>query len=218
MALFPMLIDLRGKKCVIFGGGRVAGRKIRSLLRFEADLLVISREISEEIRTALPENACLTMLPDPERLGEILEGAALCVAATSDRDFNHCVSSYCRDKGIPVNVADAPEECTFIFPAVVVRDEISIGIGSAGTSPGMSSMIRREVEKAVPEWMGPAAVSLGELRRQLKEKVADKMLRRQIMDHGLSVISSKKGALTQEEISDMIVLQYERTKKDQANG
>lgn len=205
MALFPMLIDLKGKKCVVFGGGRVASRKIHSLLAFGAEVLVISREISEEIRRSVPEENCLVRDPGPKEAGEILEGAALCLAATNDRDFNHCIARLCGAKKIPVNVADAPEECSFIFPAVVVRDEISIGISSGGSSPGMSSLIRQKVEKAVPEWMGPAAASLKEVRRQLKEEVPDEKIRRQIMDQALDVISGKKGPLTQDEISDMIV-------------
>ena len=171
MAYFPIFIEIEKKKCLVVGGGKVALRKVETLLRYDAQVHVVSREICTEIRALLPpENIHEEeLLPSPgdTNAGELLPecscgsewplpdyftGAALVVAATGSREVNHRVAQFCRERRIPVNVADAPEECTFFFPAVVKKGDISIGVNTGGKSPAVSSQVRRDIEKAIPDY------------------------------------------------------------------
>ena len=78
-----------------------------------------------------------------------LEGAFCCIMATDDPVVNSRMAGICREKGILVNVVDVKDECDFYFPSVICKENIVIGIGSGGTSPGKVRSVREEIEKAI---------------------------------------------------------------------
>ncbi|MCD8018828.1 MAG: bifunctional precorrin-2 dehydrogenase/sirohydrochlorin ferrochelatase [Clostridiales bacterium] len=200
MAHFPLFIDITHKKCLVVGGGRVALRKVETLLRYEAKVEVIAESICPEIREMLPA--------DQIRYGGVtetdFEDAVLVVAATASREVNHRVYEACARDRIPVNVVDAPEECTFLFPAVVKRGDISIGINTGGKSPLVSSHIRKQIEEAVPDDYGEIAKQLGQLREYGKEHFPDETVRRAILKAAASEAFAKGGVLTREEIDKIL--------------
>lgn len=223
MAYFPIFIEIEKKKCLVVGGGKVALRKVETLLRYDAQVHVVSREICEEIRTLLPpENIYegeLLLLPEDTNEGELLPecscgpewplsdhftGAALVVAATGSREVNHRVAQFCRERRIPVNVADAPEECTFFFPAVVKKGDISIGVNTGGKSPAVSSQVRRDIEKAIPDYYEAIADQLGALREYVKSHVEREPDRRKILKQAAASAFLKERILSQNEINTII--------------
>lgn len=163
MAYFPLFIDLEGKAALVVGGGPVAARKVRVLLDYGLQVRVCAPRFIPELED----------LPGIERLNrpfapELLDGAALVITATDDRTVNHLVSSLCRARSIPVNVADSREESTFLFPSVVRRGRLSVGISTGGASPTASSYVRRELERTLPQALGPILDWMEALRRERK--------------------------------------------------
>ena len=203
MALFPMFVDISGRKCVVVGGGRVALRKVETLLKYGGDVLVVSREICPEIRALLPADACLVMEAGPG-LEALLEGAVLVVAASGDRQLNHRMAVYCNDRDVPVNVIDAPEECSFQFPAVVQRGEISIGINSGTNSPALTRIIRRKIEGELPGYYGDLADQLGDLRVRVRDLYPEEKDRRMILREAAEAAFSKGRVLTEEELTALV--------------
>lgn len=203
MAYFPIFIEIEKKKCLVIGGGKVALRKIETLLRYGAQVQVISREVCGEIRALLtPENIYegeLTAAP-----AEYFSGAVLVIAATGSREVNHQAAVCCHENGIPVNVADAPEECSFFFPAVVKKGDISIGINTGGKSPSVSSQVRRDIEEAVPDYYGDIAEQLGHLREYVKSHVEREVDRRAILKQAAAATFRQERTLSRSEINTMI--------------
>jgi precorrin-2 dehydrogenase/sirohydrochlorin ferrochelatase len=144
MSRFPLFIDLRDRKCVVVGGGRIAARKIETLIHFNAAIVVISPVIIDKI-LELKKTGSLTHWEKAYAEGD-LEGAFLVIAATSDKEVNERIAEEADAKNIFVNVADNPERCTFIFPSIVRKNELVIGITTSGSYPAMSKSIRGKIE------------------------------------------------------------------------
>lgn len=126
------------------------------------------------------------------------------VAATGSREVNHRVAQFCRERRIPVNVADAPEECTFFFPAVVKKGDISIGVNTGGKSPAVSSQVRRDIEKAIPDYYEAIADQLGVLREYVKSHVEREPDRRKILKQAAASAFLNERTLSQNEINTII--------------
>lgn len=146
MPLFPIFIDLKGRKALIVGGGRVALRKAERLMPYGADICAVAPEFEGAFRSL----SGVTLLERRFEPGDI-EGAALVIAATDDGELNAAVSELCRWENVPVNVVDDIEKCSFVFPSLVRRGELSVGISTGGASPSAAQYIRRGVEQLVPE-------------------------------------------------------------------
>ena len=146
MPLFPIFIDLKGRRALIVGGGRVALRKAERLMPYGADICAVAPEFEDAFRSL----SGVTLLERRFEPGDI-EGAALVIAATDDGELNAAVSELCRWENIPVNVVDDLEKCSFVFPALVQRGELSVGISTGGASPSAAQYVRRGVEQLVPE-------------------------------------------------------------------
>ena len=146
MPLFPIFINLEGRRVLIAGGGHVALRKAERLSPYGADIFAVAPEFIPGF-AGIPGVTLLERRFEP---GDI-EGAALVIAATDDGELNAAVSELCRWENIPVNVVDDLEKCSFVFPALVQRGELSVGISTGGASPSAAQYVRRGVEQLVPE-------------------------------------------------------------------
>ena len=142
---FPMFIDLTDRKIFVAGGGRIARRRIEALVKFGADIHVAAPQVCPEI-ALLAEEGKIRILLREYRPSD-LDGMEFAIAATDDREVNRAVYAECRKRGIPVNVADDKTLCDFYFPALVLTDDVVIGIGSGGESPGRVKEVRQRIEK-----------------------------------------------------------------------
>ncbi len=123
---FPVFIPLKGQPVLLIGGGKVALRRAETLARFGAELTVVAPEI---LPAFTPLARCLLRTFRPE---DVREGYRLVIAASSDREANRTAGERARALGIPVSVADAKEELTFFFPAVIKGGGVVAGLISEG--------------------------------------------------------------------------------------
>jgi precorrin-2 dehydrogenase/sirohydrochlorin ferrochelatase len=157
--LYPIFLNLDGKRCVVVGGGAVANRKARKLLQARAEIVAISPEVKPELESVATE-----VRRRPYREGD-LEGASLVFAATNLREVNAAVTREARGRGIPVNVADEPSEGDFALPSVLRRGQLQVAVSTGGASPTLARRVRYELESAFgSEWAG-VVEALGRARR-----------------------------------------------------
>ena len=140
---YPVFLNLRGEKAVVVGGGKVAERKILSLLRAGADITVISPGITKKIEKEKLKNNLKHI--NRQYRKKDLNNAFLVIAATDSLVTNKKVS---KDAACLVNVVDTPDLCNFIVPSTVNRGLLSIAVSTSGVSPALSRSIREELEKA----------------------------------------------------------------------
>jgi len=149
VVLYPIFLDLSGRRCVVVGGGAVAGRKARKLLQARAEVVVISPEVRPELESVATE-----IHRRPYEEGD-LEGAYLAFAATDAREVNAAVAGEAKGRGIPVNVADRPSEGDFALPSTLRRGRLQVAVSTGGASPALARGIKGELEELFgPEWAG----------------------------------------------------------------
>ena len=139
---FPMFFDLHGRRAVVVGGGTIGRRRAQVLLDFGARVTVIDPQSPPRPGT---EHLARAYAPGD------LKGAFLCTACTNDRAVNRAVGEDARALGIPVSVADAPEECDFFFPAVCLGADLVAGVVSYGGSHHKTARAAKEIRRVLEE-------------------------------------------------------------------
>ena len=168
MGYFPFFVDLEGREGLVVGGGAVALRKLQKLLPYGPRLTVAAPELLAEIE-ALPGLTRLRRSFAPA----MLEGKGFVIAATDDREVNRGIAALCRERGIPVNAVDDKEQCTFLFPALVKRGDLTVGVSTAGASPSAAAWVGRRVSERLPEDFGELLDYLASLRPMVRKRVAE---------------------------------------------
>ena len=139
---FPLFLDLTGKPVVVVGGGAIAHRRVETLMAFGARVTVVTPEWRQAVVSGVDWK------PRPYAIGD-LEGAVLAVAATDSRAVNRAVGEEARALGIPVSVADCPEECTFFFPAVCTGENLVAGVIGRGDDHARTARAARAIRSAL---------------------------------------------------------------------
>jgi siroheme synthase-like protein len=177
-------LDLRGRECLVVGGGRVATEKVEGLLDCGAVVTVVAPEIDDELRE-LP----VTIVERRFARSDVV-GRFLVIAATNARSVNAAVSRAAEERSTPCNVADDPELCSFILPAIVRRDPIVVGVSTGGASPALAQRIRSDVADLIGPEHVALALRLEELRPWAKQELPTYEARRdffqQLVTAGLS--------------------------------
>ena len=176
MAYFPFFVDISGGDGLIVGGGRVALRKIKKLLPYEPRLTVCANTFLPEIES-IPG---LTLVRGPF-VPALIEGKLFVISATNDNGLNSEIAALCREKHTPVNVVDDREKCAFLFPALVKRGPLSIGISTGGSSPSGAVYWKREIDRLIPQDAGELLAYLDGLRETVKEAVPDEKRRAEVL-------------------------------------
>lgn len=149
MPLFPAYLDLTGKTALVVGEGHEADSKAEKMAPF-------CREVKR--------------CPYPPRYEDL---PALVILAEKDHPENEAWADHFRGKGVLVNVADRPELCDFIFPSLIVRGDVSVGIATGGKAPALSALLRRRIEQALPEDLEAITALAAELTIQLRKTIPD---------------------------------------------
>ena len=158
-------IDLRGRPVLVVGGGSVAVEKVRGLLDCEARVTVVAPRVDDELRVP-----AVRVEQRPFREDD-LDGQLLVVAATDDRSVNARVSHAAAGRSLLCNVADDPELCSFILPAIVRRDPILVGVSTGGASPALAQRIRSDIAGLVGPEHAALARRLAALRPWAKREL-----------------------------------------------
>ncbi len=174
MNYYPIMLNIAGKKCVIIGGGRVAFRKVSSLIEHNASVSVISHDLCDEFEKIRDK---ITWIPRNYEQGDV-RGASLVFSATNDRRVDKQVCEEAKALGIPVNVADTAELCDFITPSQIKQGDLTIAISTNGKSPMFAKKIRQELEQEFDSHYADFLDLLGELRKQSVREIPDQLTRK----------------------------------------
>ena len=164
--MYPVMLSVEGRDCLVVGGGGVALRKVTGLLAEGARVTVVAPETVAEL-DALEDEARIRIERRAYRGGEAA-GYALVFAATADREVNRRVSEDARRAGVWVNVADDPELCSFHLPARIRRGDLQLAIGSGGTAPFAVRHLRRLLERRLGEEWSEWAAAAASFRRAVR--------------------------------------------------
>jgi precorrin-2 dehydrogenase/sirohydrochlorin ferrochelatase len=165
LSYYPALLDLGDKLVAVIGGGRVAARKVASLLEVGARVRLVSPRLAPETQAQTSDPG--VELRQREFEPDDLDGACLVICATDIESLNRSVAVEAEKRGLFVNVVDVPPLCSFIVPAVVRRGELTLAVSTGGASPAAARRLRERLqEEFSPAW-GPYL----KLMRALREKV-----------------------------------------------
>ncbi len=165
MKYYPAFLDVNGRYCLVVGGGAVGTRKVRTLLECGARVTVISAEFSPEL-VKLAAADRVTLKSDPYRSRD-LEGMFLVIGATDDEALNRRVSRDAARRNMLCNIADRPEACSFILPAIVKRGDLVIAVSTSGKSPAFAKHLRQRLETE----FGPEYARFLELMGAVRKKL-----------------------------------------------
>jgi len=165
MRHFPAFLELRGRTCLVLGEGEVAERKSAPLLAAGASIRRAAR-----FEPALLDGGVALAVGTPEAAEE-------CLLA---------LSREARARGIPVNVVDRPALCSFITPAIVDRDPVTVAIGTGGAAPTLARMVRQKVEAALPPNLGLLAALAERFQAALRRALPNLAARRAFLDRALT--------------------------------
>ena len=176
---YPIFLDISKKPCLVVGGGKVAERKVRILLKFNGSIKVVSPRISNPLREFAEKGRIDILLKEYE--ANDLNGVALVFAATNIENINLRIRQDASDRNIPVNVVDNPSLCDFIVPSIVKKDPIMIAISTSGMLPSLSKKLRKDIaERITRDYICYASI-MGRFRKLLMIKVKDTKYRQSIM-------------------------------------
>ena len=171
---YAVALDLRQKRCVVVGGGKVAARKVARLLQAGAEVTVVSPQIDASIRGVQHLNG-------PFR-SDHLAGASLAFAATNDPAVNAAVADACMQRGIWCNVADDPQRSDFHVAPTVQRGGFTLAVHTGGASPALAAAIRQQLETQFDQRWARFAETLQQWRHRAGRQITDQARRRAFLE------------------------------------
>ena len=165
-AYYPVYLNLRGRRCVIIGGGTVAEGKIARLLDSGARICVVSPDATPGIRRFAADGS-VRWEQRNYRDGD-LKGAFIAIAATNVREVNRRIFEEANERGVMLNAVDDPPNCSFIAPSIVQRGPVTLAISTGGVSPALARKLRESLQSsddlAWADLSGAMAVARSHLR------------------------------------------------------
>ena len=143
-AYYPVFLDIRGRRCVVIGGGALGEEKVERLVDYGANTVVIAPELTDKLQ-GMSSRGEIESIGRGYRAGD-LEGAFIAIVAdTSDSSVNTAVSAEAKERNVPLNVNDVTHLCTWIAPAVVRRGDVIVAASTGGASPALARKFREEL-------------------------------------------------------------------------
>lgn len=201
MAYFPFMVDIKGKQCLVAGGGGIALHKVRILLGFEAHIKVVAPEICEELKALRGDSL---ELQEREFFDGDVEDVDFVIAATDEEALNYHISDLCRQRRIPVNVVDRKEACSFIFPALIQDKDLLVAISSGGQSPAAVSFVKNKIRENMPDYYGEMLEQLGAYRDFVLEHVDTAGKRKEIFYRLLEYGDSHAGSIPETLVQELV--------------
>ena len=165
MKYYPVNLDIRNKKCLVVGGGVVGTRKVMTLIECGAVVTVVSPEAGEKL-LGLAESGTIA-LKKRSYAGSDLDGMFLVICTTDNEQLNLQVGRDAEKMNMLCNVADRPEACNFILPALVKRGDLVIAVSTSGKSPAFAKKIRKDLEKQYGVEYADFLKLMGAIRKKL---------------------------------------------------
>ncbi|KIJ17078.1 hypothetical protein PAXINDRAFT_167881 [Paxillus involutus ATCC 200175] len=164
--------QLKNKHVLIVGGGDVASGRIESVLVADAHITIICPSTGLHPLAKRFINGPYLITYHDRLFGgaDDLLGVDMVLTAIDDVEQSRIICSLCRERKIPVNVADIPESCDFYFGSQIRDGPLQIMISTNGQSPKLANIIKKKIENNLPEHAGGAIEKVGELRSKLKNR------------------------------------------------
>jgi precorrin-2 dehydrogenase/sirohydrochlorin ferrochelatase len=165
MRYYPIQLDIRGRSCLVVGGGGVGTRKVQSLLACGARVTVVSPTVTDDLR-GLAARGDISLL-EREYVSGDPQGMFVVIGAADDEGLNRRVSADCERLRILCNISDRPEICNFILPAVVRRGDLTITVSTSGKSPALAKKLRQTLQSQFGEEYKVLLDLMGAIRERL---------------------------------------------------
>lgn len=177
MNFLPIFLDLRGKTCLVVGGGETAARKSAMLLNAGAWVQVAH---DGELCAAFADLKEVDHVVHKRELFQpaMLDDMELVIGAAEDDAIDQQVFAAARARHIPVNVVDKPALCSFVLPAILDRSPLIVAVGTGGASPVLARLLRARLETLIPANYGRLAQLAESFREKVKAKFTHAPLRR----------------------------------------
>jgi precorrin-2 dehydrogenase/sirohydrochlorin ferrochelatase len=201
MRYYPVYLDIQNRNCLVVGGGSVGTRKVETLLKCGAKVTVISPDVSVKL-IELKDVGAIKLHQRPYRSND-LEHVFLVIGATDDANLNRHISTDADRLNVLCNIADRPQECNFILPAVIARGDLTISISTSGKSPALAKMLRKRLEDQFGEEYAVFLQLMGGIRKKLLiqshepeahkelfEKLVDSELLQMIRDNKIAAVNA----------------------------
>ncbi|WP_243291083.1 NAD(P)-binding protein [Bacillus sp. FJAT-47783] len=175
---YPAMLNLVGKRAVVVGGGKIATRKVKTLLKAEANVTVVSPTVTEELHqlAQLHHIEWKEKTFDPKDIRE----AFLVIAATNNRNVNEIVFESTTDHQL-INIVDDQRRSNFIVPAVFQRGKLMMSISTSGTYPGLAKQIKKELVAHYDERYEGYLSFLESCRMEVLQTIEDESEKQQIL-------------------------------------
>ena len=144
---FPLLLNIKNYPCLVVGGGKVALRKVTSLLNFRIKVTVLAPKLCEPLLELQRKRKIKVIKKVYSK--EYLNNFKIVFCATDNPKINKMVRKDCTEKNILLNVADIPELCDFILPAIVKRGDLTISVSSQGKAPFYAKYFKSKLESGI---------------------------------------------------------------------
>ena len=168
MKYYPICLRIADRPCLVIGGGPIAEQKVRSLLDADANVTVVSPQLTA-VLTDWAGAGRIVHIARGYRRGDLV-GMTLVYAATDNEELHAHVAQDAHDAGVLVNVVDRPRLCDFIVPSIVARGDLLVAVSTSGASPALAKRIRRELEASFGPEYALALTVLKRLRVDLAER------------------------------------------------
>jgi uroporphyrin-III C-methyltransferase/precorrin-2 dehydrogenase/sirohydrochlorin ferrochelatase len=166
---FPVFLRLEGQRVLMVGGGEVALRKLRLLLRAGPNIRLIARELHHEVESLVANGRVRVIATEFDEAAVV--GCALVIAATDDTALNARVAAAAEAQGIPVNVVDDAQLSSFVTPSILDRSPLMVAISTAGAAPILGRRLRARLETLIPTSYGRLARFMGERRARVQQRL-----------------------------------------------
>ena len=176
MESFPIFINLKEKPVTVIGGGDIALRKVKLLMKADPKITVISRKICKDLKELLIKYDHKIIQKSFHESD--LKTPVLIIAATNNAKTNKQLSTYAQQKNILINVVDQPKLCTFTMGSIVERDSLVVSISSGGKAPVLVRKIREKIEILLPQSYAELVRFSGNLRSIVKKKIQSTIKKR----------------------------------------
>lgn len=180
MEFLPVFLQLHDRDCLVVGGGEVAARKAALIHRAGGRVTVIAPALCALLSEQVVHGGIAHRAAE-FRPGDV-DGFVIVVAATDDEAVNAAVAAAAHARGIPVNVVDRPQLCSFIFPSIVDRSPVLVAVSSGGASPVLARLLRARLETLIPAGYGRLAAVMRRYRERVGRRLADTVQRRRFWE------------------------------------
>lgn len=177
MNYYPIFINLKNKKVLVIGGGKVAFRKIKSLLHSNAKIDIIAKNINNEELSNLINTNKIKLIND-HFSENIIDNYYFIIASTDDNKLNKHIFQCCEKRKKLCNVVDNKKFCSFIIPSIVDRNPLKIAISSSGYSPVISRIYKEKLESIIPYSISKATEIAGKYREKIKKLIPNMLHRK----------------------------------------